>query len=254
MAAAEGGSCCPAGSLPALQEDDSRTLSGTVDGSIYYSAPPSADCKRGIVVIYDVFGFSGGRIKSVCDQIALAGFHVAMPDVYNGTDIDAEGGFGNEAAMAWLKTKSDYNGFLKAAIQPALDYLAAKGATGGTGALGFCWGAYGVVKLACDGKIGAGVSTHPSLKIGKMFFDEDEAQQVKPTKAPLQFLPAGNDDALYTDGSLVAESGVEVASRAFPDMQHGWVPRGDTSDPAVARDVELALKASTDFFAKHLSE
>ena len=72
-------SCCPPGSLPALQEDTARTLSGTVENKLYYSAPPAASTK-GIVVIYDVFGFSGGRIKSVCDQIALAGFHVAMPD------------------------------------------------------------------------------------------------------------------------------------------------------------------------------
>merc|ERR1711933_557855 len=95
-------SCCPPGSLPALQEDTARTLSGTVENKLYYSAPPAASTK-GIVVIYDVFGFSGGRIKSVCDQIALAGFHVAMPDVYEGTDIAAQGGFGNEKAMAWLK-------------------------------------------------------------------------------------------------------------------------------------------------------
>lgn len=58
---------------------------------------------KAIVVIYDVFGFSGGRIKGCCDALAAAGFHVAMPDVYKGTNIAAEGGFGNEKAMAWLK-------------------------------------------------------------------------------------------------------------------------------------------------------
>ena len=161
------------------------------------------------------------------------------------------GGFGNEAAMAWLKKQSDYAGHTKAAMQPALDLLASKGATA-VGAIGFCWGAYPMVKLASDGTIQAGVSCHPSLKIGKMFFDEDEIDQVAATKAPLLFLPAGNDDALYTDGSLKAE-GVEVTGRAFPDMSHGWVPRGDASDPAVARDVEAALKAATDFFAAKLA-
>ena len=80
-------SCCPPGSLPALQEDTARELSGElVNDKLYYSAPPSASTK-GILVIYDVFGFSGGRIKSVCDQLALAGFHVAMPDSYEGERV-----------------------------------------------------------------------------------------------------------------------------------------------------------------------
>ena len=245
--------CCPPGSLPALQEDSERSLSGVVDGKIYYSPPPDASSTRGIVVVYDVHGFSGGRIKSVCDQLALAGFHVAMPDVYEGTNIGAQGGFGNESVMTWLKQQSNYDGYLKTALQPAFDCLAAKGATGGVGAIGFCWGAYGVVKLACDGSIKAGVSCHPSLKIGQMFFDESEADQVKPAQAPLLFMPAGNDDALYSDGTLQADSGVEVAHRAFPDMAHGWVPRGDAAgDAAVARDVEAALKAATEFFAARL--
>ena len=255
MADDSSNSCCPPGSLPALQEDTARSLSGVVDGKIYYSPPPDpAATTRGIVVIYDVHGFSGGRIKSVCDQLALAGFHVAMPDVYDGTNIGAQGGFGNEPAMAWLKQQSDYAGYLKAALQPAFDYLTAKGvAAGSIGAIGFCWGAYGVVKLACDGSIKAGASCHPSLKIGKMFFDEDEADQVKPTKADLLFCPAGNDDALYSDGTLKADAeGVEIAHRAFPDMAHGWVPRGDASDAAVERDVEAALKAVTDFFGARL--
>ena len=67
-----------------------------------FSAPPTPSTKA-IVVVYDVFGFSGGRIKGCCDALAAAGFHVAMPDVYKGTNIAAEGGFGDEKAMAWLK-------------------------------------------------------------------------------------------------------------------------------------------------------
>ena len=43
-----------------------------------------------------------------------------------------------------------------------------------------------------------------------------------------------------------------MAHRAFPDMAHGWVPRGDAGEAAVARDVEAALKAATDFFGARL--
>ena len=104
MAASPEG-CCPAGSLPQLVEDDKRELGGTIiEGEIpvYYVAPP-AESTKAIVVIFDVCGFSGGRIKGCCEGLAAAGFHVAMPDVYKGTDIAKEGGFGDEKAMAWLK-------------------------------------------------------------------------------------------------------------------------------------------------------
>jgi len=76
-------SCCPDGSCPALTEDTSRTLMGSVSEKMYYVAPPEPSTS-GILVIYDVFGFSGGRIKSVCDTLALGSYHVAMPDVYDG--------------------------------------------------------------------------------------------------------------------------------------------------------------------------
>ena len=69
---------------------------------MYYVAPPAPSTKA-IIVFYDVHGFSGGRIKGCCDALASAGFHVAMPDVYKGTNITAAGGFGDESAMAWLK-------------------------------------------------------------------------------------------------------------------------------------------------------
>ncbi|KAJ8603473.1 hypothetical protein CTAYLR_005110 [Chrysophaeum taylorii] len=193
-------SCCPEGSLGlAVTEDTKRTLSGVVDGKVYY-APPPAPSSAGVVVIYDVYGFSGGRIKSVCDAIASCGFHVCMPDIYDGTNLGEKGMFENPEAVAWLKglTVWDVQGPL---VAPAFEYLAQKGVTK-FGAIGFCWGAYGVCKLAAEGKISAGVSCHPSLVIGKMFFDESEASQVEATKCPLAFLPAGNDPDHYKDGTL----------------------------------------------------
>eukprot|EP01052_Picozoa_sp_SAG31_P033083 SAG31_NODE_3694_length_3982_cov_2.807108_4_plen_72_part_00 len=61
-----------------------------------------------------------------------------MPDVYKGTDIAAQGGFGNDKAMAWLKGCTDYPGYLQDAFKPTLTMLAEKGVTS-LGAIGFCW-------------------------------------------------------------------------------------------------------------------
>jgi hypothetical protein len=34
----------------------------------------------------------------------------------------------------------------------------------------------------------------------------------------------------------------------FGEMKHGWVPRGDLSDPSVERDVKLSLEATVSYF------
>lgn len=56
--------------------------------------------------------------------------------------------------------------------------LAAKGAAN-IGAVGFCWGAYPVFSLSGDGLLKAGVSCHPSLKIGEMMFQQSIESQVQ---------------------------------------------------------------------------
>ena len=38
----------------------------------------------------------------------------------------------------------------------------------------------------------------------------------------------------------------------FPDMSHGWLPRGDMSKPEVARDVKKTMENLIAFFAKNL--
>ena len=47
-------------------------------------------------------------------------------------------------------------------------------------------------------------------------------------------------------------AGLACETHTFADMQHGWVPRGDASDPNVARDVADALARAVAFFEAHL--
>jgi hypothetical protein len=57
-------------------------------------------------------------------------------------------------------------------------------------------------------------------------------------KKPLLFLPAGNDPDSFRPGgevfdALKASSPESECIDEFKEMQHGWVPRGDVSNPAV---------------------
>ena len=237
-------SCCPAGSLPPLPKKDMGT-------DVYYAAPPPGTTSdRGIIIVYDVYGWTG-RMPALVSDVAGKGFHVVCVDVFRGASIDDLGGFGNEEAMAWLKSRTES---CVDDLKPAFDKLSAVGAKR-IGSLGFCWGAYVVFKLSATGRLGAGVSCHPSLKIGDIFFKESEATQAAKVQCPQLLMPAGNDPDLYRDDSLkriIMDAGYECRTRDFPEQQHGWVPRGDLSVPTVARDAQLALKEATDFFDEML--
>ena len=43
-------------------------------------------------------------------------------------------------------------------------------------------------------------------------------------------------------------AGKKIEIHEFPEMEHGWVPRGNASIPEVKRDVKLALQKTVDFF------
>ena len=255
-----GESCCPPQSWPGVLEDASREqLSGeevTIESGLNMYVTGAGG--RAIVVVHDVFGFSGGRIKSVCDSFAEEGFLVCLPDLYGASlSIADVGGFGSEGGTKMLRE----NDFAKVRGQlgEALAHLEGLGATS-VGLLGFCWGAYMVFK-ACQEEakhalVRAAVSAHPSLKVSQLIYDDDAPEDLAAKVAvPQLLLPAGNDDAVYKDGTLtgiMAERGVEGRSIPFEDMRHGWVPRGDASDPAVASAVFKAVREGAAFFRELL--
>lgn len=225
-------------------------------GRCVYLVSPPTPSTRGLLVIHDIFGFAGGRTQACCDLLAARGFHVALADFYDGANMPQMGGFNDPAAREWLKSMS-----LPAALDVhanrAFGLLKERGAVS-IGALGFCWGAYVVFKLSAYGSIRAGVSCHPSLKIGRMFFGEEESEisLAKAVKCPQCMMPAGNDPDMFRDGTIakaVQSSGSDCVVLDFPEMEHGFVCRGDLSQAAVQRDVDAALAKASEFLGLHLA-
>ena len=113
----------------------------------------------------------------------------------------------------------------------------------------FCWGAYGVVKLSSLGKLTAGVSCHPSLKVGQMFLGESEEDQVKTVKCPQMTVSAaqrprplqGRDaqGARRGDGQRVRHPRVQGDEAPAHDAA-----RGDASDPCRAGGAEASPRRS----------
>jgi hypothetical protein len=67
-------------------------------------------------------------------------------------------------------------------------------------------------------------------------------------------LTAGSDATnLKENGDLIKilkskEFGSAVKTVDFPEMAHGWVSRGDITDPVVARDLKIAIDMTLEFF------
>lgn len=115
---------------------------------------------------------------------------------------------------------------------------------------------YVVFKMSAAGMIKVGGACHPSLGIGPLLFGESVASQAEAVKCPIVLCPAGNDPADVKEGGLVEaelkKRGVDIKIRAFPEMRHGWVPRGDAKDAAIARGVQEALQEVSAFLTANL--
>ena len=75
--------------------------------------------------------------------------------------------------------------------------------------------------------------------------------------ADFLLLPAGNDPESVKIGGDVENwvrnfAGQKIEIFDFPEMEHGWVPRGNVSIPDVERDVKLAMERTADFFKEHM--
>mmetsp|Transcript_7637 Transcript_7637/g.28767 ORF Transcript_7637/g.28767 Transcript_7637/m.28767 type:complete len:257 (-) Transcript_7637:118-888(-) len=252
-------SCCPPDAWPGLKEDASREISGaihTLDSGVVLYVVGAEDATNAIVIIHDVFGFSGGRVKSVCDSLAEeTGALVIMPDLYGNEDtLDNYGGLAfTDEGKAWLQQCNWEK--VSGILDDVYAFAEAKGAAK-FGMLGFCWGCWLMFKAAATGKLAAGVGCHPSLHVGAFLYEDGEpAALAAEVKCPQLLLPSVNEPEYYTDGTLVKiinDAGHDAESVAFPDMQHGWTIRGDASDEAVARDVYKAVTLAKDWFAKYL--
>merc|ERR1712032_813767 len=259
--------CCPDGSLPALAESDAgRLLTGStieLEESVkaYYSAPEDAS-RGGVIVVYDVFGFEGGRIKSVCDTLAAAGFATVMPDIFGDADtIDNHGGLaalgaGEEDVTAWIKS----NGPSKFVpiMERCAEFLKSK-RCGKVAGVGLCWGAYPVFKAAELGLVSVGMAAHPSLHVGAFYGEPEVAEfAAKTGKCPMLLAPTQTDsDEQYGESGCVTlavrANGFECVSKRFGDMAHGFTARGDVGDPAVKRDVAALMELTVGFLAKHMA-
>ncbi|KAF0718181.1 Aste57867_1848 [Aphanomyces stellatus] len=263
-------SCCPPTALPPLPttSDLKPTKMGSAD--VFFFDNPASD--RCVLVFPDVFGVDSGRTKENCVKLS-AYFKVAL------IEMDSAGDFPDPMAgtpwmwpfdwlrqllamfpvMKWIKARP-----FETAIRPKIDdtiqHLKAQHGVTKFAAIGYCWGAWMVAKYstveATD--IVCGVSFHPSWRAEDVYHGTGSGAKLAEVVRVPQLVLSAIDDPnwLHPGGKvdkLLQKKPFASKVRLFSDVNHGWVNRGDLSNPVVAEAVRQAWDVeAVPFLQKHL--
>lgn len=244
-------------SLPAYNNSGYEQQGKVVDLEsglqVYVVGEP--DGRPCVIWNYDIRGFNGGRTRERCDELAAQGFMVILPDYFRG-DVPEECGPGDFACWGalvpimaantnWTRLEADWNLVRSWAEEKGVTTFAA---------VGTCWGSYMTLRMSSLPEVVAGVSIHPSHSVMIPQLGEDEADILGQVEAPQLFLPTMTDSDNVKPGGLsetvLAEKGLEVSVVPFLTMRHGFLTRGDISDPEVAAEVSRAMNVTVDFIEK----
>lgn len=248
--------CCPGTALGNLVVPADVPFNGKIEQlpnelQAYVTGGPS---KTAIIVAYDIFGFSAGRVKQICDTLASEGHLVVLPDFFRGDNVELGTSRGEEK-MSWIKGQSNPEELLKLFADVLMPFVQTRGVER-VAVMGWCWGAWFVTKAGSTGRVVAGVAPHPSHSKLAKAWGEDEDTVLRSMQCPLLLMPAGDDPESTKPGGanqlVMQEKGIECEAVEFPEMKHGFLSRGDIADPIVARDVQLALQHAIAFLNKHL--
>jgi len=257
-------SCCPRGAFGPLTTP-SPNLKGCMEklpGGIEAYVVGKGN-RRAVIVASDIFGIHMGRHKEICDSLAAEGFLVVLPDFFSGayTDIGSSPPWWQVLQQApalltpfntpWEKVEQT----LEASVLP---FLQEQGCIVGAGILGFCWGAWVVVRACArfGEAFACGVSAHPSVDKMTARWGEDEDELLRDVRIPQLVLASKDEPQNWKPGGsaevqLAASSSGHIF-KEFSDMSHGFVPRGDLSDPQVAAEVSRAMEYIKGFLCKHV--
>ncbi|CAI6339243.1 unnamed protein product [Periconia digitata] len=216
----------------------------TVDGLKTYAT--GSQSKRGILVIYDIFGFFPQTLQGA-DILSTSSTQVFIPDFFDGAAAD----------ISWYPPDTPEKGeklghFFQTKAQPPaalarlpkiLDSLQASHGVEEWAAIGYCWGGK-IVNLssAKDTRFKVAAACHPAM------VSPEDAENVSIPYAMLPSKDESKDDVDKWEQKIKTEHVVEW----FPTQVHGWMAaRADLEDDEVKKEYERGYQLVLDFFAKH---
>uniref|UniRef100_K3WXS0 Dienelactone hydrolase domain-containing protein n=1 Tax=Globisporangium ultimum (strain ATCC 200006 / CBS 805.95 / DAOM BR144) TaxID=431595 RepID=K3WXS0_GLOUD len=247
-------SCCPVTALPAVQ--GAAAIVGATKqfkSTSLFVAQPATPTKVGILALPDIFGLDSGRTKADAEALAQLGYAVAVVDLTSGDYMEPEkmSEFGS-----WL-AKNTFEDVLSVHLQEAIEFLQSEFKVESIVSYGYCWGGYvGARQSALRNPIIKGnVSFHPSWGVENMVNGEGAVEKLTERITVPQLLLAAGDDPAFVreNGSVIKilwdkpETSAHSQVIDFPDMNHGWVNRGDVEKPEVKAGVAKAWHTALKF-------
>ncbi|KAI6081728.1 hypothetical protein F4821DRAFT_272925 [Hypoxylon rubiginosum] len=243
--------CC---NIPPIVSDDyvAKGLYEELGNYKSYVTGP-ADAKKGIIVIYDIFGYFHQTLQGA-DILATGNINqqhkVFIPDWFKGKPCPIEwmppdteekqknlGGFFSDPEHAPQTIVSKLPQYVKSvlALNPSIESWAL---------LGYCWGGKVASLMESDESsiFQIAAACHPAM------LDPAEANSIK---VPFILLASGEEPA-----DKVAEFGNKLKVRhhveTFGDQVHGWMAaRGDLTNPRVKEEYARGYQTVLDFFSKN---
>lgn len=221
-----------------------------IGGFKTYATGPS-DAKKGILVIYDIFGYFPQTLQGadILSTSHAEKHRVLIPDWFEGepcpiewyppTDEEKQKNlgafFGKNPPPKVAGQIPDYIKAAKAKYPSVTDWAI----------LGYCWGGK-VVSLVTSAENNAfkvGAEIHPAM------VDAKDAEGIKVPLIMLASKEEPDEDVAKFEAALKGPKHVET----FKDQVHGWMAaRADLEDERVKEEYTRGYKTVLDFFAKHL--
>uniref|UniRef100_K3WXS1 Dienelactone hydrolase domain-containing protein n=1 Tax=Globisporangium ultimum (strain ATCC 200006 / CBS 805.95 / DAOM BR144) TaxID=431595 RepID=K3WXS1_GLOUD len=221
-----------------------------------FVAQPNVTVKVGLLGFPDIFGLDSGRTKSDAEALAKLGYAIAVVDMADGDYLTPE----TMADLPNWRNKFTFDEVLAARVQDGIEYLRSEFDVESIATYGYCWGAWVNARQSAlpDPIIKGAVSFHPSWATENVFNGDGAVEKmVERISVPQVLMAAGNDPAFVRENGtviqiLAGKPETSEYSKAidFPDMAHGWVHRGNLSDPAVEAAVDKAWHEAIEFFRK----
>jgi len=260
-------SCCPPNAEKYLAASYATTgnTQALANGYEFYSSG-SVEATKAILLVPDVFGWNGGRIRNIADWFAEAGYYVVVPKLMvppldDGTDGD--GLFPNfdftitehvSRFPGYMKLVN-YNDVLKPRIAAAAEHINSLGINT-IHLMGVCWGGWVCFLALADAEINNKFDCvaipHPSVSLEQMICGKPVADLVDRVTKPVLFMPSkGDPDEYRENGAWYQTLKAKFPTSAtvdFAEHNHGFVTRGDVSNPATKEAVEKALSTALSFY------
>ncbi|KAI9710353.1 MAG: hypothetical protein M1820_002848 [Bogoriella megaspora] len=224
----------------------------TLDQNKTYVTGNSKD--TAVLLVHDIFGWTLTNLRLLADHYAKeANVTVYLPDFYDGEVVDPITMEDPEK-----RAKFDIPAFLaRHGKQARRDEIfacakALKSQYKKLGAIGFCWGAWGVFQLAGKGQniLDCVSAAHPSLV---------EKSEIENLSVPTQILAPETDPMFTPDmkafsNETIPTLGIPYEYVYFPGVMHGFAAKGDPNDPKQKDALERAKNSAVNFFKQYLGE